>query len=155
MDGHLRRLVVRHGSGGGGGGVRFGSVDVKSCPFVVERLGIRVLPCVVGFRDGVGVGRVVGFEGLGVFAGREEEEQGGLEVTKALEGVIVGWGVFGERTKGWGVGVGMDGSSGEDEDEEELKEQKRRKNGGLFGNARRGIQERKKGVSDDDDDDWD
>ena len=39
-------------------------VDVKDSPFLVEKLGARVLPCVIGFIDGQSVGRVVGFEGL-------------------------------------------------------------------------------------------
>ena len=151
MDEHLRKLAARHC----GEEVRFGSVDVRSAPFVVEKLGIRMLPCVVGFRDGVGVGRIVGFEGLGVFAG---EEEGTIGVTKGIEGLVVGWGVFGGRTKGWGVGSegGGDGSSEEDEDREEIEgHQRTRKHDRLFGHGRRGIQGRKKVVGDDDDDDWD
>jgi len=31
----------------------------------VTKLKIQVLPCVLGFVDGVGVDRVIGFEGLG------------------------------------------------------------------------------------------
>ena len=41
-------------------------MGVEEAPFLVTRLGVRVLPCVIGFLDGVGVFRVVGFEGLGV-----------------------------------------------------------------------------------------
>ncbi|KAF7514298.1 hypothetical protein GJ744_000068 [Endocarpon pusillum] len=59
MDRHLTRLVPRHAEE-----TRFATVDVRDAPFVVERLGVRVLPCLVGFRDGVAVGRIVGFEGV-------------------------------------------------------------------------------------------
>lgn len=38
---------------------------MDNCPFLVTKLGIQVLPCVLAFIDGVGVDRIVGFEGLG------------------------------------------------------------------------------------------
>ncbi|KAA8643150.1 hypothetical protein EYZ11_006807 [Aspergillus tanneri] len=59
MDEHIRTLATQHYE------VRFARADVQSTPFVVEKMKIRVLPCVVGFKDGVAVARVVGFEGLG------------------------------------------------------------------------------------------
>ncbi|KAJ5414600.1 hypothetical protein N7509_001227 [Penicillium cosmopolitanum] len=59
MDKRLSELAARHYE------VSFARVDVRSTPFLTEKLGIRVLPCVIGFKDGVGVTRVVGFEGLG------------------------------------------------------------------------------------------
>ncbi len=31
----------------------------------MTRLGIQVLPCVIAFIDGIGVDRIIGFEGLG------------------------------------------------------------------------------------------
>ena len=40
-------------------------INVDNCPFLVTKLGIQVLPCVLAFIDGVGVDRIVGFEGLG------------------------------------------------------------------------------------------
>jgi thioredoxin-like negative regulator of GroEL len=40
-------------------------INVDNCPFLVTRLGIQVLPCVLAFIDGVGADRIVGFEGLG------------------------------------------------------------------------------------------
>lgn len=40
-------------------------INVDNCPFLVTRLGIQVLPCVIAFIDGVGADRIVGFEGLG------------------------------------------------------------------------------------------
>ena len=37
----------------------------QDAPFFTVKLGVKVLPCVIAFRDGVTVDRVVGFEGLG------------------------------------------------------------------------------------------
>ncbi|RMJ24465.1 NTP binding protein, partial [Aspergillus sp. HF37] len=68
MDEHLRTLAARHYD------VRFARVDVQNTPFVVEKLSIKVLPCVVGFCGGVGVERVVGFEGLGA-GGKDGTDQ--------------------------------------------------------------------------------
>ena len=44
---------------------RFLKINVENCPFLVTRLGIQVLPCVIAFIDGVGADRIIGFEGLG------------------------------------------------------------------------------------------
>lgn len=44
---------------------RIMKINVDNCPFLVTKLGIQVLPCVLAFIDGVGVDRIVGFEGLG------------------------------------------------------------------------------------------
>lgn len=59
MDKHLRELASKHYE------ARFVKVDVESAPFLVERLAVRVLPCVIAFVDGKGVGRIEGFEVLG------------------------------------------------------------------------------------------
>lgn len=59
MDDKLRVLAEKHFD------TRFVSVNVDNAPFLVVKLGIKVLPCVIAFVDGVGVDRVVGFEGLG------------------------------------------------------------------------------------------
>lgn len=40
-------------------------MNVENAPFLVARLKIQVLPCVICFVDGVGTDRIVGFEGLG------------------------------------------------------------------------------------------
>ena len=40
-------------------------INVDNCPFLVTRLGVQVLPCVIAFIDGVGADRIIGFEGLG------------------------------------------------------------------------------------------
>ncbi|KAK5713166.1 hypothetical protein LTR15_011529 [Elasticomyces elasticus] len=59
MDGRLSVLAEKHLE------TRFVSVNVENAAFVVTKLGIQVLPCVVCFKAGLGVGRVLGFEGLG------------------------------------------------------------------------------------------
>lgn len=71
MDSHLERLAGPHYE------ARFVKVDVESVPFLVEKLQIRVLPCVIGFVNGKSEERVVGFEGLGngVKFSTEELEQ--------------------------------------------------------------------------------
>jgi hypothetical protein len=38
---------------------------VENAPFLVTKLKIQVLPCVISFVDGISVDRIIGFEGLG------------------------------------------------------------------------------------------
>ena len=40
-------------------------MNVENAPFLVTKLKIQVLPCVLSFIDGVSVDRIVGFDGLG------------------------------------------------------------------------------------------
>lgn len=40
-------------------------MNVENAPFLVTKLKVQVLPCVLAFVKGVGVDRIVGFEGLG------------------------------------------------------------------------------------------
>jgi hypothetical protein len=44
---------------------RFLKINVESAPFLVTKLKVQVLPCVIAFIDGVTVDRIIGFEGLG------------------------------------------------------------------------------------------
>ncbi|KAI9008301.1 thioredoxin-like protein [Gaertneriomyces semiglobifer] len=59
MDKHLSALAPKFFR------TRFVRIDVDDAPFLVERLKIKVLPCVVPFIDGVSVDRLVGFEAVG------------------------------------------------------------------------------------------
>ncbi|KAI6790905.1 thioredoxin-like protein [Hortaea werneckii] len=59
MDEKLRVLAEKHFD------TRFVSINVDNAPFLVVKLGIKVLPCVLAFKDGVSVDRIVGFEGVG------------------------------------------------------------------------------------------
>ncbi len=40
-------------------------MNVENAPFLVTKLKIQVLPCVLAFINGVSADRIVGFEGLG------------------------------------------------------------------------------------------
>ncbi|MDI1492436.1 MAG: hypothetical protein OHK93_003650 [Ramalina farinacea] len=125
MDGHLETLAQKHLE------ARFVRIAVEDAPFLVERLGVRVLPCVIGFVDGVGVERVVGFEGL---------KGGDAFETGVLEGRLVGKGVLLEVGTGGGVGVVGRREEGRDGEGE--------------GGGKRGLRGRK-AVDEDEDDDWD
>ncbi|VDB85449.1 unnamed protein product [Peniophora sp. CBMAI 1063] len=59
MDKHLAALAPKYF------GTRFIRVFVESVPFLVEKLGIQVLPCVISFINGVTKDRIIGFEELG------------------------------------------------------------------------------------------
>lgn len=59
MDDRLRVLAEKHFD------TRFVSINVDNAPFLVVKLNIKVLPCVIAFKDGVGVDRIIGFEGVG------------------------------------------------------------------------------------------
>ncbi|CEL04314.1 Putative NTP binding protein [Aspergillus calidoustus] len=132
MDEHIKALAARHQD------VRFARVDVRETPFVVEKLKIRVLPCVIGFLEGVGVERVVGFEGLG---------SGGVDgadgfSTATLEMRLLWKGILSQKKF-----KAVDDEGSEADSEEEDGGQRRRR-GIRTGNTR--------AVKDgDDDDDWD
>ncbi|OCL09645.1 thioredoxin-like protein [Glonium stellatum] len=59
MDGRLESLALRHYD------TRFLRINVENAPFLVTKLKVQVLPCVLAFVDGISVDRIVGFEGLG------------------------------------------------------------------------------------------
>ena len=135
MDSHLQKLAERH-SQYNDGDVKVGKINVRDASFVVDKLGVRVLPCVIGFVAGVAKGRIVGFEGV-AFGGRES----GTDVTQAIEQAAIGWGVFERR-----LFVDTDGGEGSASEEEQEVQRK---------SGRRGIQGSKKNVQEDDDDEWD
>lgn len=59
MDAKLAVLAEKHYD------TRFVSINVDNAPFLVVKLGIQVLPCVLAFKDGVSSDRIIGFEGIG------------------------------------------------------------------------------------------
>lgn len=59
MDEHLSALAAVHLS------TRFLRIDVEHAPFLITKLNVKVLPCVIAFVDGVSADRIVGFEGVG------------------------------------------------------------------------------------------
>eukprot|EP00842_Homolaphlyctis_polyrhiza_P005788 jgi/Hompol1/620/HPOL_005366-RA len=58
MDKHLAELARRHPQ------TRFLKIDVENAPFLVEKLKIKVLPCLMAFVDGIAVDKLLGFEGV-------------------------------------------------------------------------------------------
>ncbi|KAE9972585.1 hypothetical protein BLS_002226 [Venturia inaequalis] len=79
MDRHLDTLAPKHFD------TRFLRINVDNAPFLVTKLKVQVLPCVIGFIDGIGVDRIVGFEGLG---------NGDSFTTKDLEARLLAAGVL-------------------------------------------------------------
>ncbi|KZF21306.1 thioredoxin-like protein [Xylona heveae TC161] len=80
MDGHLEVLAPKHFD------TRFLKINVDNAPFLVTKLKVKVLPCVIAFIDGIGVDRLIGFEGVS-FAGDSF-------TTSELEGRLLSSGVL-------------------------------------------------------------
>lgn len=59
MDKHMAALAPKYFN------TRFLRVFVENVPFLVEKLGLKVLPCVISFIKGVSKDRIIGFEELG------------------------------------------------------------------------------------------
>lgn len=59
MDTHLSALAPKHFD------TRFARIHVENAPFLVDRLKIVVLPCLISFVDGKSVDRIEGFAELG------------------------------------------------------------------------------------------
>ncbi|KAI7820049.1 thioredoxin-like protein [Gamsiella multidivaricata] len=59
IDRHLETLAKKHLK------TKFMKIKVENAPFLVEKLQVKVLPCVISFTDGIAVDRLTGFEELG------------------------------------------------------------------------------------------
>ncbi|KAG0080036.1 hypothetical protein BGZ93_007011 [Podila epicladia] len=59
VDKHLEELAKKHIK------TKFVKIKVENAPFLVEKLQVKVLPCVISFTDGLAVDRLIGFEELG------------------------------------------------------------------------------------------
>ncbi|TYJ53694.1 hypothetical protein B9479_005661 [Cryptococcus floricola] len=134
----------------------FLKASVDNVPFLVSKMAIKVLPCVMCYVDGRAVDRLIGFEELG---------QTDNFSTKALEFRLQQSGVFPRNTSlsanlnpllvggkgrqangnGNGNGKGSDSEDSQDEDERRRTQQGRRGGGIRTGMASKG---------DSDDDDW-
>lgn len=79
MDKHLSALAPRYFD------TRFVKVSVEMAAFLVKKLNIRVLPCVICFQSGVAGERLVGFDGLG---GKDDFDTSLLE-GKLLEAQVI------------------------------------------------------------------
>ena len=80
MDGHLSDLAEKHLE------TRICKMNVENAPFLVTKLNVKVLPCVIPFVDGLSVDRIVGFEGLGY--GEDNFETKHLEKRLISQGVM-------------------------------------------------------------------
>jgi thioredoxin-like negative regulator of GroEL len=65
---------------------------VENAPFLVTKLNVKILPCVLVFIDGRSVDRIVGFEGLGYTPD--------TFTTKDLEARLLASGVIKRQTSG-------------------------------------------------------
>ncbi|KAJ7507941.1 thioredoxin-like protein [Mycena galericulata] len=79
MDKHLAKLAPKYFN------TRFFRVFVENVPWLVEKLGIKVLPCVICFVDGISKDRLIGFEELG---NNDAFDTAVLELRLAVSGVI-------------------------------------------------------------------
>ncbi|KAF4626312.1 hypothetical protein G7Y89_g11848 [Cudoniella acicularis] len=99
MDDHLETLAPKHFD------TRFLKMNVENAPFLVTKLKIQVLPCILAFVDGKSVDRIVGFEGLGytqdTFTTKDLEARllasGVVQRAKATENAGVRFGVKVEK----------------------------------------------------------
>ena len=86
-----------------------------NAPFLVTKLKIQVLPCVLVFVDGVSVDRIIGFEGLGyspdTFTAKD------LEARLLQAGVLTRAKVLGNG--GAGIGRRRPNEHNEDEDDDD------------------------------------
>ncbi|KAF7292367.1 hypothetical protein HMN09_01220800 [Mycena chlorophos] len=79
MDKHLAKIAPKYFD------TRFFRVFVENVPWLVEKLAIKVLPCVICFVDGVSKDKLIGFEELGNSDGFETAV---LEMRLGVSGVI-------------------------------------------------------------------
>ncbi|XP_041018847.1 thioredoxin domain-containing protein PLP3B-like isoform X1 [Juglans microcarpa x Juglans regia] len=79
MDKHLKSLAPRHI------GTKFIKVDAENAPFFIAKLGVKTLPCVILFRKGIAVDRLVGFQDLG---GKDDFTTKTMEVLLIKKGII-------------------------------------------------------------------
>jgi len=79
MDKHLAKLAPKYTN------TRFIRVFVENIPWLVEKLVIKVLPCVICFVDGTSKDRLVGFEELG---NDDSFATGVLELRLSQSGVL-------------------------------------------------------------------
>lgn len=100
LDSHLARLAPKHYE------ARMIKVNVENVPFLVTKLNVRVLPCLIAFVDGKSVGRVEGFELLGNTDAFR---------TTTLEEVLVSFGALTRR------------KLGEEEDEIQFRKEENRR----------------------------
>ncbi|KAJ9172736.1 hypothetical protein P3X46_015946 [Hevea brasiliensis] len=79
MDKHLKALAQSHLD------TKFIKLDAENAPFFVTKLGVKTLPCVILFRKGVAIDRLIGFQDLG---GKDDFTTKSLEILLMKKGII-------------------------------------------------------------------
>ncbi|KAL8147719.1 thioredoxin domain-containing protein PLP3B-like isoform X1 [Apium graveolens] len=79
MDKHLKTLAARHLE------TKCIRLDAENAPFFVGKLGIKTLPCVILFRQGIAGDRLVGFQDLGA---KDDFSTRTLEALLMKKGII-------------------------------------------------------------------
>ncbi|KAL6654927.1 hypothetical protein ACP70R_008392 [Stipagrostis hirtigluma subsp. patula] len=79
MDKHLKALAPVYV------GTKFIKLDAENAPFFVTKLAIKTLPCVILFKKGIAVDRLVGFQDLG---SKDDFSTRALENILKLKGII-------------------------------------------------------------------
>ncbi|KAA8535376.1 hypothetical protein F0562_030379 [Nyssa sinensis] len=82
MDKHLKSLAPRHVD------TKFIKLDAENAPFFVAKLGVKTLPCVILFRKGIAVDRLIGFQDVG---GKDDF------TTRTLEALLIKKGIISEN----------------------------------------------------------
>ncbi|GAB2300976.1 Thioredoxin domain-containing protein plp3a [Dionaea muscipula] len=82
MDKHLKSLSPKYID------TKFIKLDAENAPFFVSKLAIKTLPCVVLFRNGIAVDRLIGFQGMG---GKDDF------TTRTLENLLIKKGIISEK----------------------------------------------------------
>lgn len=95
MDKHLKALAPRHMD------TKFIKLDAENAPFFVNKLGVKTLPCVILFRKGIAIDRLIGFQDLGT---KDDFS------TRTLESLLIKKGIISDKKK--------------DEDDEDDEDQK-------------------------------
>ncbi|KAL4644349.1 thioredoxin domain-containing protein PLP3B-like [Castanea sativa] len=80
VDKHLKTLALRHVD------TKFIKLDAENAPFFVAKLGVKTLPCVILFRKGIAVDRLVGFQDLG---GKDDFSTKTLEALLIKKGILI------------------------------------------------------------------
>lgn len=97
VDKHLKSLTPKYMD------TKFIKLDAENAPFFVAKLGIKTLPCMILFRNGIAGDRIIGFQDLG---GKDDFS------TKTLETLLLKKGIIKEKK--------------EEEDEDDYHETKNR-----------------------------
>ncbi|KAI9280815.1 thioredoxin-like protein [Sporodiniella umbellata] len=79
MDTHLEKLAEKYYD------TRFIKIDVANAPFLVEKLQVKILPCIIAWKEGYAQTKIVGFDDLG---NTDSFATGALELKLKHAGVI-------------------------------------------------------------------